>query len=248
MRFISNLINKISAAILILSSLILLVFFSAHFLIPEATNAFFMSLVEGLPSGSEKVVAVLSLDLSEILNLGNELIGDVNITLGNGQELNVGIIAPAVLFVLLSLLFKFKLLSVIVKFIFNLGAGITTIYVIETFETYVSHGMSYREAANTMLLLLFGMAIPFSIEITLQLYELFIEDKRPLGAVQSIVYMTTWLLLTAVVALVFTGISWVVLGLGLSGILFVMYAIVCITGIILEGRPLFGRSYEAAES
>lgn len=247
MRFISNLINKISAVILILSSLILLVFFSAYFLAPEATYAFFMSLVESLPSGSEKVVGLLSLDLSEILNLSNEL-GDVNVTLGNGQSLNLGMIMPVVILILLSFLFSFKLVSVIVKFIFNLSAGISAIYVIETFETYVSHGISYREATNTMQWLLLGMAMALSIEIVIQLYDLFIEDKKPLGPVQSFIYPVISLFLTAVVTLVITGISWFILGFGLSGILFAMYAIVCIIGIILEGRSLFGRSYEAAES
>ena len=248
MSFISNLMNKISAVILILSSLILLVFFSAYFLAPEATNAFFMSLVESLPSGSEKIVGLLSLDLSEVSNLVNELTGDVNITLGNGQVLDVRIIICVIAALLLGLLMRLKLLSVIAKFVFNLSAGISAIYVIETFETYVSHGMSYKEAANTMGWLLFGMAFALSLEIMLQLFELFIEDKKPLGAMQSIAYPMMFLFLALVVALVVTGISWLILGLGLSGILFAMYAIVCIIGIVLEGKSLFGRSYEAAES
>ena len=239
-------ISKITAVLLILATVALLVFFGAYAFAPEATESF----ISGMPSWAGGILDAMTFDEPEkALSIGAffEKIGIPSYTFsvadGEIPVLSVNL-AAIILFVILLFISNFlKPLSLITTLAVNIVCGITSLGIIEGYEYAVANGISTWAAASENflpMLLLLALLLFSGCEQWVGIIA-GIDERRHLS--EYFAYSTGFLFVAAVIAFVLTAISWLIMGFGWAGFVFVAFFLICVVSVIMEIISLFHVSY-----
>ena len=240
------LINKISAALMILITVLLLVFFGAYAFAPEATNGF----VQDMPEWLGNIFGALTADEGEVaLSIGAffENVGIPSYSFrvaGSDTPVLVVNLAVIIIFVVLLIASNFiKPLSLITTLAADVAAGVTAIGIIDGYNRVVASGVSTWSAASSCFLPIFTLLAVLFFSGCDQWIDVFagLDERRHISEYFS--YSLAFIVIAVVVALVLAILSWLIMGFGWAGFVFVSFFLICVLSIILEAIILFHVSY-----
>ena len=247
MNILKLLVGKLSSAIIICFTILLLVFFGSYLVKPESTTEF----LNTLPSWLGGVVDAFEVEGEEAteFNVGsffeNLKIPSYSFAVEGCPTpvISINLVVIILFFIATIVSFFVAPVSLITTIVANVIAWIASIRLIGAYQYVVAEGVSTWDAAGYCFW-------PMVVMIMILLFSACDEWVDVIAGLDNQKFVSEYFLYSAifaaaafVVSLIFSGLSWLAMGLGWGGMLYVLLVIVGIVGAILEMLLLFKRTH-----